>query len=732
MSQTVGAAPEQDGTPGSSTRVKTPTVLQMQVTECGAAALGMVLAHYGRWVPLEELRERCGASRDGTTASDLVKAAGEYGLSGKGYFRRRGLLEDLGYPLILLWGANHFLVLEGMDDRQAWLNDPASGPRRIPVEEFDREYSKVCLALRPTSAFRTGGDRPARFRAVLRRGRPVLSEVLAVVAIGLLAAIPGLAIAAVAKLFVDDVLIEGQTGRAWPLVGVLALLAVVQAGLQLFQQRVLIRVGSRLTVAESARFVYHALRLPERYFVARSVPDLSLRVQHNREVANILTGKLASVGVGLVVMVVYGVAMFVVDPLLAGIAIGLTLLNLVALRAALSRQRDLSRRLVLEQAALMQTSAYGAITMETIKAGGLEGDYYGRWEGTAVRVGEVRQNMAIVSQVGNSIPILLRSLLWALVLCIGGFQVIEGNLEIGSLVAFQTLLTYFSAPVLELVGFAWLLQHVQNLVRRLDDVLDEPVDPSCDPAVQSSSYAGGPARLEGALALDNVSFGFKPTAAPLIENFTLTVPPGARVAVVGSTGSGKSTLIRLVAGLYEPWNGTVLIDGRRRHEIPRQLLTNSIAMVEQRIALFAGTVRDNVTLWDESIPDDEVVRATMDAQIHDDIVGRAGAYSSLLDDGGTNWSGGQRQRFEIARALVRNPSLLLLDEATSALDADTEAAVEAALRRRGCTTLVVAHRLSTVRDADLILVLERGKVVEQGRHADLMAREGHYAQLVQE
>jgi ATP-binding cassette, subfamily C, bacterial len=732
VAATVGAPPEQDGHAGSRTRVKTPSVLQMQVTECGAASLAMVLAYYGRWVPLEELRERSGASRDGTTASDLIKAASEYGLRGKGYYRRRGLLEAAGYPLILLWKGAHFLVLEGLNEDYAWLNDPASGPRRIPVEEFDRDYSKVCLALRPTEGFKSGGQRPARYRGLLRRIRPVLSEVLAVVAIGLLATVPGLGVAAVAKLFVDDVLIRGLTDRAWPLVGVLALLTLLQAGLQLFQQRVLIRVGTRLTVAESARFVHHALRLPERYFIARSVADLSLRVQHNREVVNILTGKLASVGVGLVVMVAYGAAMLVIDPLLGTIAIGLTLLNLVALRWALVRQQNLSRLLVAEQAALTQTTAYGAVTMETIKAGGLESDYYARWEGTAVRVGEVRQQMAVATQVGNSIPLMLRSLVWALVLCIGALQVINGRLEIGSLVAFQTLLTSFNAPIAELVSFSWLLQNAQNLIRRLDDVLGEPMDTSCDPAVQSFGYAGGPPRLEGALALEDLSFGFKPTVAPLIEHFNLDVPPGGRVAVVGASGSGKSTLVRLIAGLHEPWSGNVLVDGRRRHDVPRQVLTNSIAMVDQSIALFAGTVRDNLTLWDDSVPDEDVTRAAMDAQIHDDIVTRPGAYSSLMEDGGANWSGGQRQRFEIARALVRDPSLLLLDEATSALDADTEAAVAAALRRRGCTTVIVAHRLSTVRDSDLIVVLDKGKVVEQGRHEELLERDGHYARLVRE
>jgi NHLM bacteriocin system ABC transporter peptidase/ATP-binding protein len=717
----------------SVTRARTPTVLQMQVTECGAASLAMVLGHYGRWVPLEELRERCGASRDGTTALDVIKAAAHYGLEGKGYYRRRGLLADAGFPLILFWKGSHFLVLEGLDERHAWLNDPASGPRRISVEQFDRDYSKVCIALRPTEAFQAGGRRPSRLRGLQRRARPVLSEVLAVVTIGLLATIPALAVAAVAKLFVDDVLVGGKTDRAWPLVGVLVLLALLQIGLQVFQQRVLVGVGTRLTVAESARFVHHALRLPERYFISRSVPDLALRAQHNREIVTILTGKFASVAVGLVTMVVYGIAMLFISPVLGAITIGLTLVNVIAMRAALTRRRNLSRLLVAEQAALNQTTAYGAATMESIKAGGLESDYYARWEGTAVRVGEVRQEMAVETQLSNSIPTMLRALVSALVLCIGALLVIDGHLAIGSFVAFQTLLTQFGAPVLEIVSFSWLLQNVQNLIRRLDDVLDEPVDPTCDPAVQRQDFSHDSApRLDGALALDAVSFGFKETAAPLIEDFTLALEPGARVAIVGASGSGKSTLVRLIAGLHEPWSGTVLVDGRHRHEIPRRVLANSIAMVDQSIALFGGTVRDNLTLWDDAVPDEAVTRAAMDAQIHEDIVSRAGAYTSTMDDGGVNWSGGQRQRLEIARALVRDPSLLLLDEATSALDADTEAAVESALRRRGCTTVIVAHRLSTVRDADWIVVLDHGKVVEQGRHDELVARDGHYAQLVSE
>jgi ABC-type bacteriocin/lantibiotic exporter with double-glycine peptidase domain len=382
---------------------------------------------------------------------------------------------------------------------------------------------------------------------------------------------------------------------------------------------------------------------------------------------------------------------------------------------------------------LQQTTAYGAITLESIKAGGLEGDYYARWEGTAVRVADVRQEIAVKTQVGNAVPTLLRALTSAAVLGVGALQVISGSLEIGSLVAFQVLVGYFQGPIGDLVGFAWMMQQVQNLVKRLDDVLDEKIDPSCDPEIQRFGLdEDEETRLQGAISMRNVSFGFKSTAEPLISNFSIDVPPGARVAVVGTSGSGKSTLVRLLAGLYEPWEGEVRFDGLRREDIPRPVISRSIAMVDQRIALFSGTVRENLTLWDPSVPEEDMVRAASDAQIHDAISARVGSYSAQVADGGANWSGGQRQRLEIARALVRNPSILLLDEATSALDTETEAEVDAALQRRGCTTIVVAHRLSTVRDADLILVMSTGKVVEMGRHDELMALDGVYAKLVQE
>jgi NHLM bacteriocin system ABC transporter peptidase/ATP-binding protein len=717
----------------STKRAKVPTVLQMEVTECGAASLAMVLAHYGRWVGLDEMRERTGASRDGTSAADLIRTAREFGMEGAGYRLSVESLDRHGYPLILFWKASHFVVLEGLDGSGgAYLNDPGTGPRRVTAEELKRDYSGICLALRPGEGFQPGGEKPQPWRGLIRLLRRVASEVLAVVVIGLLATVPGLAMALLSKLFIEEVLVRQSGSAAWSIVGALILVIALQALLVWAQQRILVRVAMGLTVGESARFVHRSLRLPEKYFMARSVSDLVQRIQHNRDVSNLVSGELATVGIASVVVIVYGVAMVLISPWLAAVAIGLTLVNLIALRWALQRRRDAARLLTQSQGQMYQVTAYGATNLETIKSGGLESDYFARWEGTAVRLADTRNELAMTTQWGNGIPMVITSLVSASVMGLGALLVINGSLELGSFVAFQSLVISFTAPISSLVMFAWMLQQVQNMITRLDDVLNEPLDPSCDPEIQVFEIDGGPPRLRGAVSLNGVTFGYKTTAAPLIEDFSLDVPPGARVAVVGTSGSGKSTLVRLLAGLYEPWSGSVSIDGRARHEIPRGSLALSLAMVDQRIALFSGTIRDNLTLWDHSIDEADLIAATRDAQIHDAIVSRAGGYSSAVADGGDNFSGGQRQRLEIARALVRNPSILLLDEATSALDTETEAAVEAALRRRGCTTIIVAHRLSTVRDSDLILVMHQGKVVESGTHDELIERNGTYARLVQE
>jgi len=342
--------------------------------------------------------------------------------------------------------------------------------------------------------------------------------------------------------------------------------------------------------------------------------------------------------------------------------------------------------------------------------------------------------LGLSNQTFSVLPTLLSAFSSMLVLVIGGLRVMDGHLSIGMLVAFQGLMQSFLAPVNSLVSFGSSLQELEGNLVRLDDVLRNPIDPQLK-AESKGQEAMGEAkiqnpRLQGAIALHHLTFGYSRLAAPLIEDLNLQLKPGQRVALVGGSGSGKSTVAKLVSGLYEPWSGDISFDGQLREHISRQILTNSVAMVEQDILMFGGTVRENLTLWDATVPEKHLVQACRDAAIHEVILALPGGYDAELSEGAVNLSGGQRQRLEIARALVNNPAILVMDEATSALDTETEKIIDRNLRQRGCTCLIVAHRLSTIRDCDEIIVLERGKVAQRGTHEDLWQVDGVYSRLI--
>jgi NHLM bacteriocin system ABC transporter peptidase/ATP-binding protein len=719
---------ERSPAPFAAKRVRTPTVVQQEAVECGAAALGIVLAHHGRIVPLEELRVACGVSRDGAKASNVVRAARTYGLEASGVRSETSGLAKTVLPAIVFWNFNHFVVVEGAGPRGVWLNDPAVGPRRVSWEEFEGSFTGVVLELKPGPKFEPGGSRPRLVSALAARlsivaAAPALA--LCVIA-GIALAIPGLVVPAFLKIFVDLVLGEGDRHLVVPLVLGLLAAALAQAGLTWLQQVVLIRLSTKLSLSMSTRFMQHMLRLPVGFFLQRFAGHLVARVALNDQIASLLSGQLTITLLSLVSAAVFAVAMLVIDPLLGTVAIALGAANFAALRAVSRRRRDVNVVLVSETAKLNAVSFAGVQAIETIKASGSEDDFFSRWSGQQAKVVNGRQDLGAATRVLATVPTLLAALLVAAIVALGALQVLDGTLSLGSLLAMQSLAISFTAPIQSLVALGQTLQETEGHLASLDDVLRYPTYK----VNGRIPLEEGPARLSGRLELEEVSFGYSPLAPPLIDRLSLVVEPGHRVAIVGPTASGKSTVARLAAGLYRPWSGRILLDGVPRDELAPDLVAAAVSLVDQEINLFEASIRENISLWDPTISEQAVVRAARDASIHEDVSRRTGAYDRSVEEGARDWSGGQRQRLEIARALARDPALLILDEATSALDPIIERAIDEALRARGCACLIVAHRLSTIRDSDEVLVLDQGRVVQRGSHEELIADGGLYAELV--
>jgi NHLM bacteriocin system ABC transporter peptidase/ATP-binding protein len=713
----------------ASVRARTPTVLQMEAVECGAAALAIVLAHYGRWVPLEELRVACGVSRDGSKASNMVKAARTYGLEAKGFKREPQTLRSERLPAILHWNFNHFVVLEGFRKGKVHLNDPATGPRVVTEEELDQAFTGVVLTFQPGPGFERRGEPPRLLPALRSRLAGTRAALVFVLLAGLALAIPGMVVPVFSKVFLDGVLLENRRDWLPPLLFAMGFAALLLGALTWLQQSYLLRLETRLAVGSSSRFLWHVLRLPTEFFSQRFAGDISSRVGINDRVAQLLSRELATHAVGALMIAFFAVLLFQYDAVLTLVGIVVVSLNVAALQYVSRRRVDGNRRLVQDQGKLLGTAIGGLQTIETLKATGGESDLFSRWAGYQAKVVNGRQDLERYTQILDAVPSLLSAINTALILGLGGLRVMNGSLSVGGLVAFQLLMAAFIAPVNRLVSLGGRLQMVEGDMNRLDDVLRYRVDPAATDLGDDFPEEAA-VKLAGTLELRDVSFGYSRLDPPLIEKLSLTLRPGSRVALVGGSGSGKSTIARLVTGLYQPWEGEILLDGRPRREIPPAVLASSLATVDQSVFLFEGTVRENLTLWDGTVPLPEVVAAAKDACIHEDIAARPGGYDSAVEEGGANWSGGQRQRLEIARALVGRPSILVLDEATSALDPTTESRIDESLRRRGCTCLLIAHRLSTIRDADEILVLDRGKVVQRGTHDELKAVEGPYARLI--
>jgi NHLM bacteriocin system ABC transporter peptidase/ATP-binding protein len=707
-------------------------MLQMEAVECGVASLAMVLAYHGRHVTLEELRVQCGVSRDGSKASNLVKGARKYGLIAKGFrYEEIEKLYDMHLPAIIFWDFNHFVVLEGFWRGKVHVNDPAQGPRVITLEELHSSFTGVILTFEPGPDFVPGGIKRSIVSTLARRLSGSELALTFVILCGLCLVIPGLVIPTFMRIFIDEYLVSGRHDFVLPLLLGMAITALLRMGLTYLQEHYLLRMETKLALATSTVFFNHMLRLPLRFFEHRYAGDIGTRVQINDRVAQVVSGRLATTVLDCALVVFYAALMLMYDVVLTLICITIAFLNVAALILVSRRRRYVSRRLQLEQGKLTGTAMNGLAMIESIKCSGSEPELFSRWAGYQARALRARQELAGLSELVSAVPPLVATLTTATILLLGSLKVMNGEMTVGMLVAYQALMAGFNGPLATFVGFGATLQELEADLNRLDDILELPQDVEYE-LEERDEHATSPetVKLAGRIELRDVTFGYSPLDKPLIEQLNLTVEPGQRVALVGRSGSGKSTVALLVAGLYQPWSGEILFDGIPRRRQTTSLIRNSLAVVAQDIFLFGGTVRDNVTMWDPSIPETSVTSACRDAVIDEVIQTRARTYHSLVEEGGGNFSGGQRQRLEIARALVGKPTMLILDEAMSSLDPTTELQIDDATRRLGCTCLIIAHRLSTIRDADEIIVLEQGRIVQRGTHDSMKGVPGPYSELI--
>ena len=710
---------------------KVPQVMQMEALECGAACLTMILAYYGKWVPLEQVRADCGVSRDGSKASNVLKAARSYGLAAKGMtFSTDALRRKGSFPCILFWNFNHFVVLRGFKGKYAFINDPARGQVKVPLDQFEESFTGIVLLFEKTDALEEGGSKPDTFGYARKRLEGLGPAMTFVMLTAAVTSIVGIANTSLGQVFMDRILTGDDPEWLLPLTMVMLALAIIIGVVSILNAVYLVRIQGKIAVVSSSRFMRHLLHLPVGFYAQRMVGDLQQRQSMNETVAFALIGQLAPVLVNTVMLVLYLLIMLNYSVLLTIVGLATVLANAIVARYISGKRINIARAAMADAGKLYATTVGGIQMIETIKAAGAETGYFGRWAGYQAAVNEGTVRTTRLNEYLGMVPQLITQIANIAVLVLGIWLIVEEAFTPGMLLAFTGFLAAFMAPVNQLITLGQAVQEMQTQMERVEDVMRYPVDVPEDETGETDVSSFDREKLQGVVDLEGVTFGYSPLEPPLIEGFDLHLEPGQWVALVGGSGCGKSTLAKIVSGLYEPWSGEVRFDGRPLGEVPRQILRGSLAVVDQDIVTFDDSVSDNVKLWDKSIEDYEVILACRDAGIHDVILQREGAYSSRILPGGRNFSGGQLQRLEIARVLAQDPTIIILDEATSALDAKTEAEVIKRIRDRGITCIVVAHRLSTIRDCDEIIVLDDGKVVERGTHSELLALDGAYAELV--
>jgi NHLM bacteriocin system ABC transporter peptidase/ATP-binding protein len=708
--------------------VKTPTIFQMEGTECGAASLAMIMAYYGKYVPLDKLRVDTGVSRDGCRASKIMQGSRKHGFETEGYrMGLNALLKENRLPCIIHWNFNHFVVFEGVKGKYAYLNDPAHGRRKLTIQELDEGFTGVVLFFWPTEGF----TKSKKVRTLLNYARQRLngqrSAILYLILLGLFLVFPGLLTPIFSQIFIDDILIGGS--KDWLKILIIAMLgsALFQAGITFYRNTILLKLQNKLALLSAHGLLSHMFRLPMSFFDQRYAGDLASRVSNNNSVAEFIAGDLAQSILNILVSAFYLVLLLSYSPLLTLIGIGSVIINFTIIKLTSDTISRSVMKMQQDEGKMTGVIFSGINIITTLKAAGVENQYASRVLGYYAKSSVQKQSYGKLQQIINSVPQITSQICNILVLMIGGVLVIRGNMTAGMLIAFNTLLAAFIEPVNELVGFVQKIQQVKADMGRVDDILRHEED---EVFKESDEKVARTDKLSGQIELHDISFGYSKLEKPLIEDFNFKLQSGKSIAFVGASGSGKSTVAKIISGLYMPWSGDITVDGASLRNIPPEVQSSSISTVSQEISLFSGTIHDNITMWNDTLRDEDIIQAAKDACIHDVITKKPGAYDSYLSEGGRNLSGGQRQRLEIARALVTNPTILIMDEATSSLDPMTEKEIMDNIKRRGCTCIVIAHRLSAIRDCDEIIVMDKGKIVQRGTHEELMNLPGHYQKLI--
>ena len=708
--------------------VKTPSIFQLEATECGAASLSMVFAYFGRYIPLEQMRIETGVSRDGCNAANIMKAAKRFGLDCHGYRKDPEALRELKPPCIIHWNFNHFVVFEGFKGEHPYINDPAVGRRKLTAEELDDSFTGVVLTFEKTDAFqpeKKKSDLGAFITDHLKGQYGVLFKLFFV---GLLLVFPSLVLPVLSQMFLDDVLIGGYTDWLTRLLVAMALLLVMKVGLSFYRSVVLQRLRSKMTLMGGYGFLRHMLRLPIAFFDQRYAGDLVERMDNNTEVNDFLAGDLAETVLSIIVALFYLVMLFLYSPLMTGIGLANTAVLLVIVFLSKKVIAGISMKMQISGGKLYGTICAGIGITDTIKASGAEEAYTSRILGHQAKYANHQQEMGRFQQLVGAVPAATSAITDTLLLLAGGILVIRGSLTMGMVVAFNSMFSSFNEPIEQLVGFVQKIQTLRSNISRVNDIMKYRQDERFNDVERKTV---GQQKLSGTVELQSISFGYSSLKPPLVEDFSFRLRSGESIAFVGASGCGKSTVAKLVSGLYRPWTGAVLMDGIPLDQIPKEILNASVSTVSQNITLFSGSIRDNLTLWNSAILEEDVIQAAKDACIHDFIIQQPGGYDYRLTEGATNLSGGQRQRLEIARALATKPTILIMDEATSALDPIIEKNILDNIKRRGCTCVIVAHRLSAIRDSNQIVVMKQGHIVQAGNHRSLIGQEGFYRTLVQ-